>query len=68
MVGTLITVAKDVKIQVEWNPARVAAMNETELRARATEVQTAVQELGGYTFQRMELGKSVVFRHQGGKA
>lgn len=28
---------------------------EGEFRARATEVQTAIQEVGGYTFQRMEL-------------
>ncbi len=34
MQGTLVTIAKDVKIQVEFNPAKVAGLSADRLRNR----------------------------------
>ena len=46
MSGTLVTIAKDVKIQVEFNPAKVAALPPDRLRkphARARKISTTTR-------------------------
>ncbi len=46
MSGTLVTIAKDVKIQVEFNPAQVGGLPPDRLReprARATRISTTTR-------------------------